>query len=564
MSLSTPKAIEEEILRVPHVIAAAPFIETLSMYNSFRRFSFFLVKGIDPLKEAAVGDLKRQLLRPEELREILPPGETPLPDRRVLDRRVTEVLGTDRTPLKDVEIEDLFSLQWRRKVRDTSDPLGRELRAGRTGISDDVPPGILVGINLLLDRDVFLGDEIQLITLSPLTGQPILGSFIVTGAFKSGQFEADSSTALVRIERIAHFLDLFDPEAQDDRIDGIRIALDDYRNASQVRRDIVFALARRTVGAKLPRLLAVIEKTATGFGDGKVEGLVGEFLSPLLQAGRLVPEDDVRSALKEAAGLLADPALQESIGRRLQEALVGRGFVLETQFSEAFLLEDLTREAKSLWVEALLGGLRSPGRPASGEALKHGARMLVLETAERDLAPLLGELKKRSLAVIIRTWEEQRSVMIQAVDQEKWIVGFLVFLLNFFIGCVVLLMLILIVIEKTQDIGVLLALGAQPRGVVWIFLAGGLVIVTVGVLLGLLVGWAFVENINRIHDAIFAATGIKLFEPEIYQMDRIPTTVTISEVLVSIFPSVLFGFLASLVPAIWASHQDPIKAIHYE
>jgi len=136
----------------------------------------------------------------------------------------------------------------------------------------------------------------------------------------------------------------------------------------------------------------------------------------------------------------------------------------------------------------------------------------------------------------VKTWEEQRRIFIQAVDQEKWIVGFLVFLLDVFIGFVVLLMLVLLVIEKTRDIGILLALGAKPRGIVWIFLSQGLLVVGLGAILGLAGGYIFIRNINHLHDSIFALTGLRLFDPEIYQMDRIPTTVSASEVILSISP----------------------------
>ena len=119
-------------------------------------------------------------------------------------------------------------------------------------------------------------------------------------------------------------------------------------------------------------------------------------------------------------------------------------------------------------------------------------------------------------------------------------------------------------IEKTRDMGVLLALGATPGGVVRIFLANGLMIVAAGTLLGLAIGYLFCVYINPIHDWIQATTGWRLFPAEIYHMDRIPITFQLGDVLLSIAPPVVLGFLSSLIPAVWASRRDPIKAIHYE
>jgi lipoprotein-releasing system permease protein len=150
------------------------------------------------------------------------------------------------------------------------------------------------------------------------------------------------------------------------------------------------------------------------------------------------------------------------------------------------------------------------------------------------------------------------------VKIEKWIMGFVVSLLDVFCSCVVLLMLVLIVLEKTRDCGVLLALGATPRGVFSIFLLTGLTITAVGTACGLVAGWLFLGAINSVHDGIYSLTGLRLWDPEVYLLDRIPTSVNPGIVVMSILPALLFGFGASLVPAIWAARKDPIQAIHHE
>jgi lipoprotein-releasing system permease protein len=85
-----------------------------------------------------------------------------------------------------------------------------------------------------------------------------------------------------------------------------------------------------------------------------------------------------------------------------------------------------------------------------------------------------------------------------------------------------------------------------------------------GTVLGLILGYLFCAYINPIHDWVYVTTGLRLFPAEIYHMDRIPIAYHPVDVILSISPPILLGFLASLVPAIWASRRDPIKAIHYE
>jgi len=114
------------------------------------------------------------------------------------------------------------------------------------------PAALVVGINLLLDREVFIGDELTLITLSPDGGDALLEPFLVVGGFKSGEFETDSRTALARLGRVQNFLHLFVPP-QDFRVEGIRIALDDYHHAEAVRTDILAALAKASRGRRSRR-----------------------------------------------------------------------------------------------------------------------------------------------------------------------------------------------------------------------------------------------------------------------------------------------------------------------
>ena len=164
----------------------------------------------------------------------------------------------------------------------------------------------------------------------------------------------------------------------------------------------------------------------------------------------------------------------------------------------------------------------------------------------------------------VKTWKALRNNMLKAAGIEKSLVYFIVLILVFFTGSMILLMRLLTVIEKTRDIGVLTALGATPGGVTLIFLLNGLVISAIGTIAGLTLGWVFCANINEIHDAIYAATGRQLFPPEIYQMDRIPTAFLWLDVVTSTVPPILIGLLASLIPAVWAPRRDPIKAIQFE
>ncbi len=560
LSLTGSDDIQDLLKETSHVVGTAPFIESLAMYRSLNGFNFFQLKGVDPLAEARVGNLEEQLIRPEELDEILPQNESPRPQRTELEKRLWSVFQQDRKPLRAEEVDDLFSLERRKEVLKKFTP------PGFSGERREIPGGLIVGINLLLDREIFLGDELLLIALSPQTGEPIRESFIVVGAFKSGEFETDSRTALVRIERLQAFLNVYDPIARDDRIEGLRIALDDYHHAGPVRDEILSKLAQASAGAKIPDFLNILKKIPAGFDKAKAS-LLAERLGRELEGGHLISRGKIEGAIQQAARSLAATPLMDLLARGVQRAYSSEVVKLggeRSWISEFHLISVMVQEVEYLWDQAFLGDPSPPSLLPSGEALNQAARRMVLISAQDDLRFQAEKLISRPFAAQVLTWEEQRPVLIRAVEREKSILLIIVILLMVFIGFIVLLMLMLLVIEKSRDIGVLLSLGAKPGGVVRIFLADGLAIVVLGVILGLIAGYFFTDNINRIHDAILVLTGVRLFAPEIYQLDRIPIAVTVSDVLLCVLPPVMLGFLASLIPAIWAARRDPIKILHYE
>lgn len=165
---------------------------------------------------------------------------------------------------------------------------------------------------------------------------------------------------------------------------------------------------------------------------------------------------------------------------------------------------------------------------------------------------------------IVNTWQDKKANLLRAVNQEKFIMYILLTILVLFAGSIICLILILQVIEKTRDLGILQSIGATPTGIVSIFLLNGLVISAVGFALGFTGGVLFAGNINGIHDVLKGVFGFSLFPPEIYYLDRIPVHVDYMDLLKITIPTVLFAFVGSLIPAVRAARQNPIHALRYE
>lgn len=116
----------------------------------------------------------------------------------------------------------------------------------------------------------------------------------------------------------------------------------------------------------------------------------------------------------------------------------------------------------------------------------------------------------------------------------------------------VLSVLIMIVLEKRKDIGILMSLGSTRRDVRRIFMYQGLGIGLIGSALGLVLGWALCIAIRSMK------IGLAL---EVYRIDHLPVGMHASDFVIGALAGVGLCFVATIYPAYRASSVDPLEAI---
>jgi lipoprotein-releasing system permease protein len=116
--------------------------------------------------------------------------------------------------------------------------------------------------------------------------------------------------------------------------------------------------------------------------------------------------------------------------------------------------------------------------------------------------------------------------------------------------------LIMMVMGKTKDIAILKAMGATAKSIRKIFVFEGMVIGTVGTILGL--GLGFVLSTLLKHWNIHELTG------DIYYFTtKLPVKLEFWDVFFIVSSALVICFLATLYPAHQASRLDPVEAIRY-
>ncbi|MDE7371168.1 MAG: ABC transporter permease [Desulfovibrio sp.] len=156
----------------------------------------------------------------------------------------------------------------------------------------------------------------------------------------------------------------------------------------------------------------------------------------------------------------------------------------------------------------------------------------------------------------VRTWMDMNANLFAALKLEK-IGMFILLAMVVLIGSFsIVTSLVMLVMEKTRDIAVMMSMGATRRMVRRIFMLQGCIIGLVGTLLGYAFGLGLGWLLKRYR-------FIKLPE-NVYTLDHLPISITLSDVLIVGASAMLLCFLATLYPARQAARLQPAEALRYE
>ncbi|MEZ6231344.1 MAG: ABC transporter permease [Candidatus Brocadiaceae bacterium] len=164
----------------------------------------------------------------------------------------------------------------------------------------------------------------------------------------------------------------------------------------------------------------------------------------------------------------------------------------------------------------------------------------------------------------VQTWEDARKTFLTAVMLERRVMALILFFIVVVAGFNILAILTMIVLEKSKDIGILKALGANTQSIMSIFLINGFLIGTVGACVGIISGLTIVFRINWLENILYTLTGWRPFPPEVYYFNQIPTVINTNSVILTVGIAILSSVVFSVYPALKAARLDPIETLRYE
>lgn len=158
------------------------------------------------------------------------------------------------------------------------------------------------------------------------------------------------------------------------------------------------------------------------------------------------------------------------------------------------------------------------------------------------------------------TWREVDRELFGALAVEKNMTAILLMLITIVALFCVMNTLLVLTVQKTPEIGLMKALGFPRRKIMGVFMVHGLVQVTAGTVLGLVVAWLVLRNLQNIV-AMLARFGVQVFPQSVYGLDKIPHRLVGADIAWVVVIVYVFGLLAALVPAFLAASKHPVEAL---
>ena len=194
-----------------------------------------------------------------------------------------------------------------------------------------------------------------------------------------------------------------------------------------------------------------------------------------------------------------------------------------------------------------------------------GTKGIQLRLSDRELVPqvsaairpLVGESTK------IRDWRSSQGSLFAAIKMEKITVGILLTSVILVAAFNLIATLTMSVTEKRGDIAILQVLGLPAKKLLMLFLGHGLLLALLGISLGAVAGVALAKTISDLSLWVEQAFGLVLFDPAVYYIGGLPSTLLWGDVLAVVTVSFVLSLLASVYPAWRAAQVPPAEVLNY-
>lgn len=193
------------------------------------------------------------------------------------------------------------------------------------------------------------------------------------------------------------------------------------------------------------------------------------------------------------------------------------------------------------------------GLDRSGQVSGVGVR-----TRDPELATLVADELESRLGhpYVVESWMSTNSSLFNALKLEKLAMTVILFLIVVVAAFNIVSTLVMVVADRTREIGILKAMGMTRQGILRVFVLQGVWIGAVGTLVGTALGLWVCWLQHTYH--------IVRIPADVYFVDHLPVSVEPLDMLTIVGGSLAVALVATIYPALQASRLEPVDAIRHE
>ena len=164
--------------------------------------------------------------------------------------------------------------------------------------------------------------------------------------------------------------------------------------------------------------------------------------------------------------------------------------------------------------------------------------------------PLKSSLEAKGFSV--ESWIDRNSSLFYALKMEKFAMGVFLGLAGLVASFSIVTVLVLLLTQKRKDIGLLMGLGLSPQRTMSTFIKVGLILSSIGIGAGLILGTAVSLLLNKFPIPLL---------PEVYYDSTIPATVSPLFLAGILVIAAVVAFMSAYIPARQATRESPAEAL---
>jgi lipoprotein-releasing system permease protein len=183
------------------------------------------------------------------------------------------------------------------------------------------------------------------------------------------------------------------------------------------------------------------------------------------------------------------------------------------------------------------------------------ADMYAAPRVVRDSAVALGG------SYLVEDWTTQHANFFRSIEITKRILFIMLSAVVAVAAFNIVSTMVMVVKAKRRDIAILRTFGSSPNSVLSIFVVQGSLIGTLGIALGVILGWAVAINLQSLVHGLEDVVGFKFLDARVYFMSDLPAHVRLSDVVKICAFAFFLACISTLYPAWRAARLLPAESL---